>query len=202
MHWTGGTHKVSSLDRKHYHSIFAGDGTRVVGMHSHEDNKNTADGIYAAHTFHMNTNFVGVSIACMGGKDVKEKPLAYGKWPPTKKEVDAMCKHVAKICDLYGIKITKKTVLCHSEVQKNIGIKQRGKWDINCLPWVSGYGSGLIGDYLRNQISEELHFLQNPPPLEPFAPEPVPVPEPKPRLPPVPVTIMVVGGGMVGAIVA
>ena len=88
MHWTGGTHKVSKLDRKHYHSIFAADGTRVIGDMSREDNENTADGIYAAHTYHMNTNFVGVSIACMGGNDVKWaskiKDVVFGKYPPTR----------------------------------------------------------------------------------------------------------------------
>ncbi|MER8369697.1 hypothetical protein NKH70_28955 [Mesorhizobium sp. M0991] len=36
---------------------------------------------------------------------------------------------VAELCKYYRIKVTSKTVLSHAEVESNLGIEQRGKWD-------------------------------------------------------------------------
>ena len=83
-HWTGGTHTVSALDKEHYHFIVGGKGEIVKGDKSIADNVNTADGKYAAHTRGFNTGVMGVSVACMGGNDVKESPFNAGKWPMTK----------------------------------------------------------------------------------------------------------------------
>ncbi len=190
MHWTGGTHNVSRLDKKHYHSIFAGDGTRVPGNRTREDNENTSDGVYAAHTYRMNTNYVGVSIACMGGKKgtvkwaAKLKDVVFGRYPPTPEQVTAMCKWVANLCFIYDIPVSGVTVLTHGEVEKNLKVKQKGKWDINFLPWLNRGGNTYVGDYLRKRIRGYLYDLENPASevVKPFAP-----PIPDLPLPPTPI---------------
>ena len=95
VHWTAGTNKVSDLDRKHYHFIVDGQGNVVQGIHSVEDNDNTSDGRYAAHTRGANTGRIGVSMAGMRG--AVESPFEAGPSPLTKPQWDAMVKLVKKL---------------------------------------------------------------------------------------------------------
>lgn len=50
LHWTAGTHRVSALDRAHYHFIVAGDGSVIEGDLRPEANRVINSGRYAAHT--------------------------------------------------------------------------------------------------------------------------------------------------------
>src|SRR5690606_21599103 len=56
-----------------------------------------------------------------------------------------------------NIAVTPKTVLTHAEVQANLGIKQRNKWDIAVLPFDRKVvGAKAIGDKLRSEVKEAI----------------------------------------------
>ena len=156
VHWTAGGHRASSADRKHYHLLWEADGTLIKGVPSID--KNSATGIktgYAAHTLNCNTGSIGVALCCMAG--AIESPFSPGSAPMTETQWDAMIWGVAELVRQYGIPITDKTVLTHAEVQPNLGIRQRGKWDITRLAFrksVVGHRAG--GDLLRQQVAAAL----------------------------------------------
>jgi N-acetyl-anhydromuramyl-L-alanine amidase AmpD len=150
-HWTAGQHKASHLDREHYHFLFEADGKMVRGLLPVSANESTGDGEYAAHTFMCNRGSIGVSLCCMMG--AVEVPFRSGPCPMTKVQWDAMTKYVARLCKEYNIPVTPKTVLSHAEVQPNLGIKQKGKWDYSRLSWdLSIKGVKACGDRLRADV--------------------------------------------------
>jgi len=153
-HWTGGGYKASTEAREAYHAIIEGDGTVVTGNWPISANEVIVGDSYAAHTRNSNTGFIGISIACMAG--AKERPLSYGKYPPTKKQIAALVKLSAKYCRQYRIPVSYITTLSHAEVEANLGIKQRGKWDITVLPWLKKRGALVVGNYLRSRVKKEL----------------------------------------------
>lgn len=194
MHWTAGTYNVSALDKEHYHFIVSGDGVVVPGKWPVSANENPVKGKYAAHTLNCNTGSIGISMACMAGA---EENKTNGKYPMTDVQFEAMCERVATLCFNYHIPITPKTVLSHAEVQTNLGIKQRGKWDFTVLPFKPKLkGAKVCGDYARERVlfyfqskynaSPVTNSVKPPPvakPVEPQKPIPVVVqPEaPKPQ---------------------
>jgi hypothetical protein len=67
---------------------------------------------------------------------------------------------VAELCKHYKVPVTDKTVLSHAEVQKNLGITQRGKWDVAILPWDRSFDTSWeCGDLFRKQVQEHLNKL-------------------------------------------
>lgn len=147
-HWTAGAHKASDFDRQHYHILIEDDGKLVRGIPSIKLNEAPAKAGYAAHTLNCNTGSIGVSLCCMGG--AHEAPFDPGKYPMTAKQFETLSTVVAELCRRYGIKITDKTVLSHAEVQGNLGIQQRGKWDFTRLAFdLSVKGARACGDKLR-----------------------------------------------------
>ena len=132
-HWTVGRHKANDWEREHYHILIEGDGTLIRGVRSIADNVSTADGVYAAHTLGANSGSVGVSLCGMIG--TTESPFVSGAEPITKAQYFVMARVVAELCAAYKIAVTPTTVLGHGEVQHNLGIHQRGKWDPMVLPW-------------------------------------------------------------------
>ncbi|WP_037437174.1 peptidoglycan recognition protein family protein [Sinorhizobium fredii] len=154
-HWTAGAHKASEFDRSHYHILIEGDGTLIRGIPSIKLNEAPAKKGYAAHTLDCNSGSIGVSLCCMGGSN--EAPFDPGKYPMTREQWDALTGVVADLCRRYGIKITDKTVLSHAEVQNNLGIQQRGKWDFTRLAFdLSIKGAKACGDKLRAEASAKL----------------------------------------------
>lgn len=154
-HWTGGANRASSLDREHYHKIVEIDGTVVTGNETIADNIVTSDGDYAAHTLHLNTGSIGVAVCGMAG--AVESPLSCGDHPITETQFDAFCETIARLCLEYDIEVTPQTVLTHAEVETNLGVKQRGKWDITVLPWRSDLrGARVCGDYMREKVKLKL----------------------------------------------
>lgn len=155
MHWSAGAYKASSLDKKHYHKIVEGDGKIVNGDIPIENNsaayrKQNPKGAYAAHTLNCNTDSIGISMACMAGA-VEGK--TNGKNPMTQAQFESMCKLAAELCKKYKIPVTNKTVLSHAEVQTNLGIKQRGKWDFTVIPFKPELkGAAACGNYARDLI--------------------------------------------------
>lgn len=166
IHWTAGTHKPSAMDRKHYHHIVSGDGEVVDGNLPVAANESTAGG-YVAHTRGLNTGSIGVSFAAMHGAN--ERPFSAGKYPITEAQVKAMTQLVFDLSERYDIPITPETILTHAEVEPNLGVKQRGKWDVNWLPGMDQAGNArAVGDLLRQKV-RDLHQSQ----LLPTPPEPV-----------------------------
>lgn len=151
-HWTGGTYKITDLDKKHYHVIIGGDGQWQKGNFTVESNLNTADGEYAAHTLNCNEGSIGISVACMAGA-VQNKSV--GSYPLKEIQWDEMIQQNARFCIKYGIPVTPQTVLTHAEVQKNLKIRQRGKWDIAILPFDDSIEANAtaVGNELRRRVS-------------------------------------------------
>lgn len=186
LHWTAGGHKASDFDRQHYHVLIEGDGKVVKGFPSIAANSlpRVRPG-YAAHTLKCNSGSIGVSLCCMGGKDVREKPFNAGKYPLTKSQWAEASSVVAALCKHYGIKVTPETVLSHAEVQGNLGIKQAGKWDIAVLPFdPSTYNTAKkVGDRFRAEVAAKMAgkpAQATKPAPAPVAPPPAPVPAPAP----------------------
>lgn len=151
IHWTAGHHKANEHDRNAYHLLIEGDGKVVLGKPSIAANSGKIKPGYAAHTLNCNSGSIGVSMACMA--NAQESPFKAGPSPMTREQFDKMIKVVAELCRRYKIKVTPKTVLTHAEVQKNLGIRQRNKWDITRLPFdPSLKGAAAIGDHIRQRV--------------------------------------------------
>ena len=105
---------------------------------------------YAAHCGGGNTGCIGVSCCGMYGFNLKDKKT---KYPLTQKQVEAMCSKVAKLCSLYGITVSEKTVFTHYEFgQSHPKTSSYGKIDFTYLPYLPNLSKERIGDYLRNKI--------------------------------------------------
>lgn len=149
-HWTAGGYFASDTDLEHYHILIEGDGRLVRGDHSIEDNLNTADGDYAAHTRLCNTGYVGVSACCM--RDANEEPFIKGLSPMTEKQWQAQVLVNADLIREYELEVNKRTVLFHGEVEKFLLKPQRGKWDIFAFHLFPGKSRWEIGDIFREQV--------------------------------------------------
>jgi len=148
VHWSAGGHKASALDRKHYHIVIGGDGELVRGDKPIPANVSSADGDYAAHTLGLNSGSIAVSLAGMAG--AVENPFKAGKSPITRAQWDRLPLVLADLCRRYAINVAPTTVLSHAEVEKTLGIKQRGKIDIMWIPGMTKMGSAReIGDQFR-----------------------------------------------------
>jgi hypothetical protein len=151
-HWTGGLGLAASKDLKHYHRLVQSDASVVFGTEEIADNIVTSDGDYAAHTLNINTASIGVALCGMAG--AMERPFLAGHVPINEKQFKRFCRLIAELCIEYSIPVTPETVLTHAEVEPNLGVKQRGKWDITRLPWRSDIkGARAVGDYMRELVA-------------------------------------------------
>lgn len=158
-HWTVGRYTANDFEREHYHFLIEGDGKIVRGDKSILDNVSTADGVYAAHTLNTNQGSIGVCACCMF--ETVEKPFRPGKFPMTETQYLVMAQVVAELCRVYAIPVTPQTVLGHGEVQVNLGIKQRGKWDPMVLPWNTALSYSEVGTYFRSLVTRALEGKSN-----------------------------------------
>lgn len=155
VHWTAGRHIATDDDRTHYHVLVQGDGALVRGTLPITANAAPIRGAYAAHTLNCNTGSIGVSLCCMLG--AIEAPFAAGSAPMTRSQWDAAVLAVADLARRYAISVGPKTILSHAEVQTNLGITQRGKWDIARLAFdPSIVGAKACGDKLRAEVAAAL----------------------------------------------
>lgn len=155
MHWTAGHYKPSGLDKTHYHFLVDGEGNVVTGFFPVKANLSPLDkdGGYAAHTLKCNSDSIGVALAAMAG--AVEQPFSTGKAAITEKQLAAFVKLVYDISVQYSIPITPETILTHAEVQPNLGIAQRGKWDITWLPGMAAPDAARkVGDILRSMVKD------------------------------------------------
>lgn len=148
VHWTAGNARASEGDRGHYHLLIESDGRVVLGLKPISANARPIRGSYAAHTRGLNSGSIGVALCGMVG--AVERPFSAGKAPITLAQWDSLIDLVRELTRAYGIAITPQTVLSHAEVEKTLGIAQRGKWDIARLPWNPKLTSArAVGDTLR-----------------------------------------------------
>lgn len=151
LHWSAGPHRVTNLDRQHYHFIVSGAGELVSGVHPVSASLRPQKGKYAAHTLNCNTGSIGIAMAAMAG--AVERPFNPGPAPITEPQLERFIKLAADLAREYDIPVTRKTILTHAEVERSLNIKQRGKWDI-C--WLPGMPQPLdpiyVGDLIRERI--------------------------------------------------
>ncbi len=167
-HWTAGGHRANATDLRAYHILVEGDAKVLKGVPSIAANSGgTKDG-YAAHTLNANSDAIGVSMCGMMG--ATESPFNAGPAPLTQVQWDAFVRAVAELARFYKIPIGPKTILFHAEVQANLGIAQRNKWDVIRLPFdPTVSGAKAVGDKLRREVAA---LLAGEAPVAP--PEPVP----------------------------
>ena len=158
-HWTAGRHRANAWDKEHYHLLIEGDGTVVRGRYSIKDNARLR-GAYAAHTLNANNGAIGVAICCMHG--ARHRPFDAGPAPMLKPQWDALVRTVAELCDVYDIPVTPQTVLGHGEVETNLRIKQRHKWDPMVLPWAPNMSVEAVGALFRVEVARARHARQRP----------------------------------------
>lgn len=150
-HWTAGGGRASARDKECYHRITEFDGNVVAGNEKIEDNIVTSDDDYAAHTLNLNTGSAGFAMAGMAG--AVEDPFDPGPSPINERQFEAHCKMLAEFHAAYGIPVTRETCLTHAEVQPTLGVKQRGKWDIERLVFKPELRGPLqVGDYMRERV--------------------------------------------------
>lgn len=149
-HWTAGAYRASQLDKAHYHILIEKDGKLVRGTHSIADNVSTSDGVYAAHTLGTNTGSIGVAACCMAG--AVERPFSPGLAPLLEVQWEVMAQVVGELCQFYQIPVTPRTVMGHGEVQANLGIAQKGKWDPMVLPWNPEMSRTQVGTFFRSLV--------------------------------------------------
>lgn len=175
LHWTGGTYTANATDRKSYHMLVEGPpNVRLVrGDKSIKANEAGSGMTPASHTLNANTGAIGVSICSMGGADVRESPFVAGKYPITREQWDMAIDALADLARRYAIPVTPKTILTHAEVQANLGITQRNKWDITRLVFLpSLVGAKAVGDMMRRSVAAALDRTPSVPPSIPDAMKP------------------------------
>jgi hypothetical protein len=141
LHWTGGNYTPCSTDLDHYHFVIDAQGGIHKGKYSPRDNQNCIDGKYAAHCGCGNTGRIGIAICCR--KNINTVP--------TQRQVEAMCKLAAELCNLYGL--NPKQVITHAEFGlAHPKSSSYGKIDINSIPYAKQEGIEECGSYLRNKV--------------------------------------------------
>jgi hypothetical protein len=139
LHWTGGGHSANATDRKSYHVVIEGSGKEII---CHPETERLA------HTWNANGGAIGISMACMAG--AVERPFSWGSAPMTTAQLHGLAKAAARLAGQYDIPITPYSVLTHAEVQPVLGITQRNKIDIMCLPGMNEMQDPIkIGDKIR-----------------------------------------------------
>ncbi|MCD7779988.1 MAG: peptidoglycan recognition protein family protein [Candidatus Gastranaerophilales bacterium] len=142
-HWTAGNYSPCMTDLEHYHFIIDKEGKVYKGVYKPEDNLNCKDGKYAAHTGGGNTGAIGIAVAC------RKSPAL----PPTKEQIEKMCKLGAKLSIKYNIPL--ENIITHAEFSPN------RKIDINSIPYLNLTGIKPCGDYLRKLTKECIEMDKN-----------------------------------------
>jgi N-acetyl-anhydromuramyl-L-alanine amidase AmpD len=150
VHWTGGVGKPNHIDKAHYHILIDEDGNYILGDKLIKQNKRPITGKYAAHTWKRNTGPISVSLCGMRQSDISNNN--FGPNPITEAQYDALIVLLADLCDAYDIEVSRKTVLFHSEVEEFLKTKQRGKVDIDRLPWDTSLRSRIVIITLKREM--------------------------------------------------
>lgn len=154
-HWTAGTYTPSATDKSHYHFVIDGNGAYFDAVPIEYNVPPLITGKYAAHTRNNNSRTIGISCCAMGGASENGN---YGEWPLKENQIDTLITLSVALCHFYDIAVTPKTCMSHAEVQNNLGIAQRGKWDIAVFPFLPKLNTAKkCGDYIRAKVQEGLN---------------------------------------------
>lgn len=152
LHWTGGGVEPNAVDRACYHYIIAQSGTPHLGVPVAK-NMRRLTGVrtteYAPHIAGWNSYSVGVAFAGMMAANQR----MFGPAPLKRPQVLIGCYIVGLMCRKWGLEVTPDTVMTHSEADWRHGVKQRGKWDIDVLPWAPTLSREEVADQLRRWVS-------------------------------------------------
>jgi hypothetical protein len=166
IHWTAGRHKANATDLGAYHVIIEGDGKVLRGeptISANDPARRRPGEKTSSHTLNANSHAIGVSMCAMFG--ASESPFDPGPAPLTEAQWARMIEVVAALARRYRIAVTPETVLSHAEVQSNLGIPQRNKWDMTVLPFDRSLrGARAVGDRLRREVAAALDGAQPEPP--------------------------------------
>ncbi len=156
VHWTAGGHAANATDLNAYHVLIEGSGQVVRGSRSIAANAPGSTMSPASHTKGANTGAIGVSMCCMAR--AVESPFAAGRHPMTRAQWDKAMEVIATLARRYAIPVTPVTILTHAEVQPNLGIPQRNKWDVTRLAFDEGSVVGLrpVGELMRRTVAQLL----------------------------------------------
>lgn len=159
-HWTASTYDVTWDVRRHYNNVFDKDGNEYDGGAPAQQQAFYIPGkVGVSHTFNGNTGAIGLSVAAMGDASANwgASTVDQGKYPLNWEMIDAMLKKTVEYCRAFDIKPSPWTTITHCEVQTNIGIKQKGKWDIRVLPDNPKQlmAEKTAGDLLRKRMMEK-----------------------------------------------
>lgn len=88
------------------------------------------------------------------------KNKSVGNQPITRLQWERTAQAAAEICFAYDLPVTERTVLFHSEVESVYGKVQRGKWDINVLPFDLPLNPKEIHDQFRRKVEWYLQKLK------------------------------------------
>jgi len=157
-HWTAGSYTVTSRTKKYYNDLFDEKGNHYDGASPAQQQAFYIPGqTGVSHTLSGNTGAAGLSVACMAGATTRGSSVDAGKYPITWEGIDAMLERTMEYCRSFDIRVSPWTTLSHSEVQINIGIRQRGKWDIRCLPndLKNLQTARIVGNTLRKRMVEK-----------------------------------------------
>jgi hypothetical protein len=160
-HWTAGASTPNSTDIRHYNDVFDVEGNQYDGRSPASQQALYQVGrIGVSHTRSANTGAVGMSLCAMGDARPNwgQMTVDQGKWPLTWEAINAMLERTADYCRDFDVKVSPWTTISHAEVQGNIGIPQRGKWDIRVLPDKPDRlrSAKECGDILRDMLREKL----------------------------------------------
>lgn len=184
VHWTAGAWTASAMDRRAYHVLIEATSRLIRGVASIALNAGRIQPGYAAHTLNCNTDSIGVSMCAMAG--AVESPFNAGPFPITQSQFDTMIEVVAELCVRYRIAVSPRTVLYHAEVQSNLGITQRGKWDVARLPFLPDLKTAkAVGDHTRRLVARRVTAMSDPTTLPPRQPT-LPTTPPVQAIPPAP----------------
>jgi hypothetical protein len=152
-HWTAGRHQPNDAEMNAYHRLITGDGRIIHGAHTIAANvPPLRRNEYAAHTLNANSYAIGVAVCAMFG--AQERPFKTGKYPITAEQIEQLVYLSAKLGRDYNIPASPSHMLTHAEVQANLGIRQRAKWDIIWLPGMDApTNPRIVGDELRNRVA-------------------------------------------------
>lgn len=179
-HWTAGAPGINPKESDSYNFVITWpDGEVVPCVPVERQIPPLVNGAYAAHTRGANSYAIGIAVDAMA--DAQERPFRSGRYPITKKQIDALVALSADLGRKYKIPVTPETMLSHAEVQQTLGIRQNAKWDIMWLPGMTAPGDPItVGNKLRALVA-----LEGKPPQRPEnAPSSAskPVQRPKPQL--------------------
>lgn len=108
-HHTGGLYKMNSVEKEHYHICIESDGTVRI-------NGELTD--YKEHTWHRNSNAIGIALCCAYGATVYKNPerINWNGYPPTPIQVERLAEVICFIATVLEIPIDSEHVMTHAEI--------------------------------------------------------------------------------------